>query len=99
MSPTLNPATACAAAWLRVTARYFGRPTGDPAVGQAAEVRDRTPTLRPFLFETRKVNAHHGGLAPVAFGAGESTTVAGAEATAAPVTMICPIMNGCGVQV
>ena len=75
---------------------------GDPAVGQAAEVRDRTPTLRPFLFETRKVNAHHGWAgadAPLVFGAGESTTVAGAEATAAPVTMICPIMNGCGVQV
>src|SRR5438876_926091 len=36
---------------------------------------------------------------PAGFGAGESTTVAGAEATASPVTMICPIMYGCGVHV
>jgi hypothetical protein len=28
-----------------------------------------------------------------------STTVAGAAASAGPVTMICPIMDGCGVQV
>jgi hypothetical protein len=25
--------------------------------------------------------------------------MAGTDATASPVTMICPIMNGCGVQV
>ncbi len=37
--------------------------------------------------------------APAIVRAGESTTVAGADVIALPVTMICPIMKGCGVQV
>jgi len=37
--------------------------------------------------------------APTVVDAGESTTVAGAEETVPPVTMICPIMKGWGVQV
>jgi hypothetical protein len=37
--------------------------------------------------------------APGMVRAGESTTVPGAEVIASPVTTICPIMKGCGVQV
>jgi hypothetical protein len=46
------------------------------------------------------VNARDGhlGPAPAGCGACESTTVAGAEAMDSPVTMIYPIMYGCGVQ-